>query len=82
MDRPGDLAEVTVNGQSCGARAWEPFEWDITTTCNSGTNELEIRIANSLQNLLVQEPKPSGLLGKVRIVPHKRVGFALCAGRA
>ncbi len=77
MNRPGDMAEVIVNGVNCGARAWEPFEWDITQAVQSGQNTLEIRIANSLQNLLVQEPKPSGLLGPVRIVPHKRVRFAL-----
>lgn len=77
MERPGDLAEVIVNGKCCGVRAWEPFEWDITTAVQSGQNTLEVRIANSLQNLLVQESKPSGLLGKVRIVPHKRVSFAL-----
>ncbi len=79
MQQPGDLAEGIVNGKSCGARAWEPFEWDITAVVKSGSNDLEIRVANSLQNLLVQEPKPSGLLGKVRIVPHKTVSFTLRA---
>ncbi len=77
MDNPGDLAEVIVNGKSCGARAWEPFAWDVSSAVKTGQNELEIKVANSLQNLLVQKPKPSGLLGGVWIVPHKTVRFKL-----
>jgi len=75
MDNPGDLAEVIVNGKSCGVRAWEPFIWDISRVVRVGQNELDIKVANSLQNLLVQKPKPSGLLGNVRIVPYKEVRF-------
>ncbi len=40
-------------------------------------NDLQIKIANSLQNLLLQKPKPSGLLGPVRIVPYKEIRFEL-----
>ncbi len=77
MEQPGDLAEVIVNGISCGVRAWEPFAWDISEAVTSGQNDLEIKVANSLQNLLLQEPKPSGLLGQVRIVPYKEIRFEL-----
>ncbi len=77
MEQPGDLAEVIVNGISCGVRAWEPFAWDISEAVSSGQNDLQIRVANSLQNLLLQEPKPSGLLSKVRIVPYKEIRFEL-----
>ena len=77
MARPGDLAEVIVNGISCGVRAWEPFSWDISEAVGSGQNDLQIKVANSLQNLLLQEPKPSGLLGEVRIVPYKEIEFKL-----
>jgi hypothetical protein len=77
MERVGDAAEVVVNGCSCGVRAWEPWRVEITPAVVPGRNTLEIRVANSLQNLLVQEPKPSGLLGKVRIVAAREVSFAL-----
>jgi len=77
MEQPGDLAEVIVNGISCGARAWEPFAWDISEVVTSGQNNLQIKVANSLQNLLLQELKPSGLLGTVRIVPYKQIKFEL-----
>ena len=49
----------------------------ISEAVTSGQNDLQIKIANSLQNLLLQEPKPSGLLGQVRIVPYKEIGFEL-----
>jgi len=77
MEQPGDLAEVIVNGISCGVQAWEPFAWDISEAVSSGQNDLQIKVANSLQNLLLQEPKPSGLLGQVRIVPYKEIRFEL-----
>ena len=77
MDRPGDLCEVLVNGRSCGLRAWEPWSVEITDFVDGPTNEVEIRVANSLQNLLVHAPKPSGLLGRVRIVPRKQVAFTV-----
>ena len=77
MEQPGDLAEVIVNGISCGVRAWEPFACDISEAVSSGQNNLQIKVANSLQNLLLQEPKPSGLLGQVRIVPYKEIRFQL-----
>jgi len=39
--------------------------------------ETELQVANSLQNLLVQEPRPSGVLGRVRLVPRKELRFGL-----
>ncbi len=66
-DAIGDLAEVFVNGKSCGVRAWEPWSLDVTKALKAGRNALEIRVANSLQNLLCEEPKPSGLLSVPRL---------------
>ncbi len=77
MDQPGDLMEVRVNGKECGARAWEPWRVEITGAISGPTNAIEIHVANSLQNLLVHEPKPSGILGRVRIVPKKELRFEL-----
>ncbi len=75
LDPPGDMVEVLVNGRSCGVRAWEPWAVEITEAISGPTNEIELRVANSLQNLLVQEPKPSGILGRVRIIPRKEIVF-------
>jgi hypothetical protein len=77
MAQPGDMFEAIVNGKPCGVRAWEPWSVEITDAIAGPTNEIEIRVANSLQNLLVHEPKPSGILRPVRIVPRKEVSFEL-----
>jgi len=77
MDQPGDMFEALVNGRSCGVRAWEPWSVEIADVISRPSNEIEIRVANSLQNLLVHEPKPSGILSAVRIVPRKEVSFPL-----
>jgi hypothetical protein len=63
-----DLAEITLNGRNLGAVAWEPWEVELGSALRSGVNELEIVIFNSLTNLLEQDIKPSGLLGKAAIV--------------
>ncbi len=68
MDKVGELAAVKVNGELVDVRLWEPFEVDITSAVKEGENILEIEVANTMQNLIVGEPKPSGLLGKVEIL--------------
>ena len=68
MEKPADMAEVIVNGERAAVLAWEPWQADITELVKPGENEIEIRVANSMINLLVMQPKPSGLLGRVEIV--------------
>ncbi|MBC7288720.1 MAG: hypothetical protein H5T86_11920, partial [Armatimonadetes bacterium] len=80
LSKVADAAEVVVNGRSCGARAWEPWRFDITDAAVAGDNLIEIRVANSMQNLIVQEPKPSGLLGPARVIPAAAVHFAFGGG--
>jgi hypothetical protein len=65
---PADLVEFLVNGAAAGVRAWAPFELDITHLVKPGPNLIEIRVTNSLQNLLLSEPRASGLLGGASIV--------------
>jgi hypothetical protein len=50
---------------------------EITSAISGPSSTVEIQVANSLQNLLVHEPKPSGVLGRVRLVPRKELHFAL-----
>ena len=53
--------------------AWDPFRTDITEFVGTGKNEITIKVANSLQNLFCHQPKPSGILGAVKIVPYERI---------
>ncbi len=71
FEKVGDLAEVIISGSSVGVTAWEPFEVDITNHIKQGKNRIEIKVANSLQNLLVLTPKASGILGKIEVIARK-----------
>ena len=68
FEEVGDLAEVIINGRSAGVTAWEPFEVDVTQYLKVGDNQLQIKVANSSQNLLALTPRSSGILGKVEII--------------
>jgi len=73
MEHPGDLAEVIVNGEFAAVLAWEPWAADITDLIKLGDNEIVIKVVNALANVLLMEPKPSGILGKVEIAIAKVV---------
>jgi hypothetical protein len=50
----GLAAEVWVNGQSVGSRAWRPFRFDISTAIRPGKNRLRVRLTNSNAGWLAQ----------------------------
>jgi hypothetical protein len=70
-----DVVEVVVNGQAAGVRLWEPYTLDISPLLQPGDNTLELRVANTLINLLEAVPRPSGLAGPPRLVPYRRYVF-------
>jgi hypothetical protein len=47
-------AEVWLNGQSIGRRAWSPFWFDVTEFMRFGEMELQIRTTNTLANQWMQ----------------------------
>jgi len=61
------VAEVWVNGKSCGARLWGPHVFDIGEALRPGRNEVRVRVANLINNSY-GEYTESGLLGPVRIL--------------
>jgi len=67
MAKPGDVAEVVVNGEFAAVLPWEPWVADITDLVKSGDNEITIKVANSMTNVFLLESKPSGVLGEVEI---------------
>ena len=72
-----DVLEVSVNGQSAGVRLWEPYQVEITSLLKSGENTLELRVANTLVNLLEAVERPSGLGGAPKLVPYRTFTFDL-----
>jgi hypothetical protein len=58
-----DALETVVNGNRAGVRLWDPYDIDITEFVQPGENTLELRVANTLINLLEAVQRPSGLAG-------------------
>ena len=48
-----ELAEVKVNGQSCGITWTPPFRVDITKAVNPGVNKLEVEVVNFWPNRII-----------------------------
>ena len=80
IDDVRDYALVRLNGKELGARAWQPYRWDITSAMRSGSNDLEIQVnatpagrggpavAAAGGGGRGGSPAVSGLLGPVRLV--------------
>lgn len=62
-EKPADYVEFVINGRVAEVRPWPPFEVDITRLVAPGTNTIELRVTNSLANMMHPEPRPSGLIG-------------------
>ena len=71
-----DAVEVFVNGASCGARVWYPYTFDLTPQLRPGDNELEVRLHNTLGNIITatyggrrpMHPPTSGLTAAPRLL--------------
>jgi hypothetical protein len=72
-----DVLEVTVNGRSAGVRLWTPYQVEITDLLKPGENTLDLRVANTLVNLLERVERPSGLAGAPKLVPYRTFTFDL-----
>jgi hypothetical protein len=72
-----DCLQVTVNGAAAGVFLWDPYVADVTGMVRAGGNEVELRVANTLSNLLNADRRPSGLAGPPRLVTHHEFVFQL-----
>lgn len=52
-----ELAEVKVNGKSCGVTWTPPFRVDITDAVKPGANQLEIEVVNFWPNRIIGDAK-------------------------
>jgi hypothetical protein len=67
-----DVAEVSVNGNSRYVLPWHPYRLDITPWVRSGSNTLEVKVTNTLINLLEGVQKASGLMEAPQII-HQHI---------
>lgn len=72
-----DVLEVIINGTSAAVRLWAPYGAELTEYLRPGENTLELRVANTLVNMLERTDRPSGLAGAPRIVFYRSFSFAL-----
>ncbi len=70
-----DTAEIYINGQHVRTVIWSPYRADITRYLHPGLNQLMVKTANNLGNLLpryymgwLPGPVPAGLLGPARVI--------------
>jgi hypothetical protein len=56
-----DVAEVSVNGSYPIVMPWHPYKADITQFVKEGKNKIEIKVTNTLINILEAVEKESGL---------------------
>jgi len=54
------VAEVYLNGQSCGIVWKPPFRVDITKAAKPGANELVVEVANTWSNRLAGDARTEG----------------------
>ena len=66
-----DVLEVHINGTPAATRLWWPYRVELTGLLVPGENKLELRVINTLANLLEGSRIPSGLFS-ARIVPYDR----------
>lgn len=72
-----DVLEVIVNGQSTEICLWEPYRVDVTPWLQSSENVIELRLANTLINLIEGVERPSGLAGSPELVPYPQFRIEL-----
>lgn len=72
-----EIAEVFVNGTSCGTRICHPFVFDIKNAIKPGQNELRIEVRNSLGTKMRDAIShylpilPFGLKGKITLEQNR-----------
>lgn len=75
-----DMATVTVNGQALAPAVSTPFRVDLTSALRPGVNTLEIAIATTPQNAMI-DPKVSGFKN-LKSVPTGLIGPVLLEASA
>ena len=68
MECGDDVLEVRINGSSPQVLPWHPYRLEVTDLLKGGTNTIELKVTNTLINLLEAVQRPSGLLAAPRLV--------------
>jgi hypothetical protein len=63
MSQASGVVDIKINGKQVGKFLWQPIEADITNLCESKRNELVVVVANTIDNIVRMNGRPSGILG-------------------
>lgn len=77
IDSGDDVIEVLANGRAAGVCLWPPYRVEVSDFLHPGENSLELRVANTLANLLEGVERPSGLASAPRLVACHPCAFDL-----
>lgn len=77
VDCGDDVLEVSVNGGESRVVPWHPYRVDVTDSIKAGGNTFELKITNTLINLLEAVQKPSGIFSAPRLVHEHRYELSL-----
>jgi hypothetical protein len=61
------VVEVRLNGVPVGEVLWPPWRLEVTGRFHAGENTVELLVTNTQANQMYEDPRPSGLLGPVRL---------------
>lgn len=67
-----DVAEIIINNSEPIVIPWNPYKIDITRHAKAGSNNIKIKITNTLINILEAVQKESGLFSEP-IIEHKNI---------
>jgi hypothetical protein len=68
FENVAETVEVWVNGECVGVRVWAPWELPVERFVKAGDNTFVFKVTNTLYNVFRNEPRASGLIGRVRLV--------------
>lgn len=55
-----EIAEVSVNGKAVGGILWKPpFQADVTSALDPGTNHIEVKVTNMWPNRIIGDRQPN-----------------------
>ncbi|MCF7885019.1 MAG: hypothetical protein K9M80_00865 [Candidatus Marinimicrobia bacterium] len=72
VDCGEDVLEVRINDSPAIVNTWHPYKIDITDHVKEGENRIEMKVTNTLINMLEAKKKPSGIF-KNPVIKHKRI---------